>query len=257
MSTVYSPGNESIFNYIESDMADSNTLLLCLDNAVSRINVMDGRGASAYVGLPGIAGYREGSWTEARFRTVNSLTQVNTSHMIVGDQLNYCLRWVDRGTGLTTPFAGRCTEQGTSGRSQTELNTTTIRFISPRSLLLDRKVLYVADDKYMYHISVETLQVLDASFESEYRVNSMTGLQSSLIAGEFIGTVDTGLVSIDNEQKRVSLVSGENIVGEEGVEGNLTSIIFRQLKAIIHLYSNMYIAADYGGHRLRGLDFHR
>ena len=105
MTTIIALYNESVFTHIEPDLANENYLLACLGSGVSVVDLNKGT-AWAIAGLPARPGYKEGIGTEAEFHTIVSLAQINKTMLIISDQYNNCLRWIDRSTHQTSQFAG-------------------------------------------------------------------------------------------------------------------------------------------------------
>ena len=57
-------------------------------------------------------GYIEGLGSQARFKEITSLVQLNRTHIVISDRRNSCLRMLDRVTGQTSPYAGQCGVRG-------------------------------------------------------------------------------------------------------------------------------------------------
>lgn len=60
----------------------------------------------------GRRGYREGQGKDAMFDGVKGFLQLNTTHIIVVDSSNHCIRLVSRLSNQTQPFVGTCGEAG-------------------------------------------------------------------------------------------------------------------------------------------------
>lgn len=59
------------------------------------------------------SGYKEGIGSAARFRTINGLTQISSTQIIVSDRVNHRLRQVDRVTSLTSVLCLQISFPGT------------------------------------------------------------------------------------------------------------------------------------------------
>lgn len=259
MNTIISLPNESIFTHLEQDLLNPNTLLACIDNAVATIDIKK-RTAAAYSGLPNSAGYVEDRGTKARYNEAISLAQINKTTIIVADKRNFCLRRIERDSINSLTFAGRCTEYGDSGAQEETTTTTDLRLSSPQSLLYEGSTqrLYLADMSSVYYINMADLRVYKL-IDSEYTIYSL--VKSAIDPHMFIGAIAGGIVSIHtaNGSKVINIIAGQELppLENKALDGDFAKASFNQPRAVIHLYSNLYMTAEYGSSKLRGLDIVR
>lgn len=64
------------------------------------------------VGSSTIAGYREGAGGRARFNILSGFEQINSSHVIIIDVYNHCVRMLNRNTNTTSTLVGICGYSG-------------------------------------------------------------------------------------------------------------------------------------------------
>ena len=76
--------------------------------------LMSSDGINAYLitGNSTQPGYKEGARAQARFHNIYGFTQVSEKTTVLADTWNHCLRTVDRVTGVTSTFSGRCDKAG-------------------------------------------------------------------------------------------------------------------------------------------------
>lgn len=241
MSTIIQLYNESIFHHIEQDIRNPDYLLACLDNAVTTVD-LKGKKGWAIAGQPSIAGYEEGKGTEARFKTLVSLAQINKTTLILSDSGNGCLRSFNRMTGRTDTYAGYCSDQG-SDTAQESMHLDDIRFVEPGPLLYDKdtSILYVIDLQQVYSIKMATILVKKIHEESKPILGFYTDIEDNKI----LATVSKGIVRLDLNAK---LVTSSRVIS--GFE-------FEDLYAIVQPEEGIFLVAESGNSKLRSVEFTR
>jgi len=97
------------------------------------LRTTDGISVSTIAGSPKSRGYNNSSGTSARFNGLYGFYQKNSTHVIVADYGNACLRMIDRTTGQISQFAGTCQ---TPGHRNGQVGYAYLT--SPRRILLDK-----------------------------------------------------------------------------------------------------------------------
>ena len=69
----------------------------------------DGSSASLIAGSAIEFGYVEGVGSQARFNKIISFLQLSPNQVLIADQHNHCLRYLNRITNQTDQYAGNCT----------------------------------------------------------------------------------------------------------------------------------------------------
>ena len=253
MTTIIALYNESVFTHIEPDLANESYLLACLSSAVSVVDLNKGT-AWAIAGLPARQGYKEGIGTEAEFHTIVSLAQINKTMLIISDQYNNCLRWIDRSTHQTSPFAGTCGDDRLKGDTGKQPVTDLI-FTQPGALLYNdtSKVLYAADYDEVLRINMTT-NTAQRHFKSSKVLSGLTSVGSRLLA-----SYSKGVLQIETVTGIETLLTGINAGHDDhhvDVD-NLNETVFDKLADIQLLYQNIYVLAEYGTHQIRGIDLKR
>lgn len=89
--------------HLEVDLYITGNILF-----MDELQVLTTDGSMTSVVAGGSEGYIEGIGGEASFRQMRGFTQVNTSHVLVADSGNHCLRFINRITNKTSHYTGKC-----------------------------------------------------------------------------------------------------------------------------------------------------
>lgn len=136
----YIKTNDQVF-HMEQDIKYYGDHLLYSDGHA--LLTTDGVQQHFYVaGVASIPGYVEGSTSQARFSYILGFYQMNSSHVLVADNGNDCLRMIDRYRRLTHTFMGVCKSPSYSGDP---VNGYNVGFNRPISLLN-----YKENGKFLY-----------------------------------------------------------------------------------------------------------
>ncbi|KAF6026062.1 hypothetical protein EB796_015631 [Bugula neritina] len=138
--------------HIEEDVENPEQLIVATFQSLGTLQY--GGQLETFVGR-GRAGYSEGQGSSALFNMTSSFYQINSTHIIVVDKRNHCLRWVNRLTNSTSLFAGKCTSSGFGDGQATEA-----RFNEPNTIVSPYKngTYYLTDSKTN---AVRVLRVLE------------------------------------------------------------------------------------------------
>lgn len=117
----------STANHIEEDKKNTGQLIIATFQSLGTLQ--SDKRLETFVGNSR-SGYREGQGLSAKFNLITSFHQVNSSHIIVVDKRNHCLRLVNRTTNSTSSFAGRCGSDGFNDGEGTEA-----RFNEPHAIV--------------------------------------------------------------------------------------------------------------------------
>ena len=92
----------------------------------------DGSSTSLIAGSTNQSGYVEGVGSNATFNYIPSFLQLSATHVLIADQVNHCLRSLDRDNNLTVKYVGNCTSPGNRDGTNALLEY-------PRMLINDQK----------------------------------------------------------------------------------------------------------------------
>ena len=249
ITTVISLNNESIFSYLERDLANPHYLLSCLDNAIVSIDLVT-KTAFAISGLPTEPAYVEGIGSEARYSGPLSLVQVDRSTIIIADTQNFCLRQIDRDTMNTSTFAGECENYGTAQNDAT-VTRENLRLMSPQALIYDKtnQSLYLADGETIYSMSVSGTEVYKIVLNDRYAFNSL--ILSTEPNQFLIGTTTDEVVSV-TQNNEIKVIAGKGL--KHNADGQVPGVKFDTAESIVQVNQNSYLLVENSGHKLRGLD---
>ena len=198
-------------------------------------------------------GYKEGNGTEAMFRTIRSFEQWNRTHVLVVDEWNHCLRWVEReGENATSVFAGMCERMGEKDGYIEEAE-----FYQPTDIAINRakKFVYVSDFKKgkvrMIDLYTDYIHTI---FEGGNRSYPM-GLALDARMNNLWITLSHGIKSLD-------VISGGGVINvtkqESGRNTSITSPIsetqWQFPDKIIRLAPDLYAVADRSNRRIGLVD---
>lgn len=219
---------------------------------------LNGVDISYVAGEPHNSGYREGRGGVAMFRTISSFVQQNSTHVLVTDRYNHCVRVVNRQTNQTSPFAGRCQISGGQDGNLTEAT-----FITPWGIAAGGQYVFVADlGGWTQYRTWGAVRKIDLS----------TGLVVTLHQNDTNMRYPMGLV-LDEAMNYLLITSIDGIFrlnltdqassaprlltsGQEGFkDGPIADTRFRYPEAIVSLGSGVYAIADYMGQRVRLFDY--
>ena len=90
---------------MEADLKNDGNILF---SEGPSLKTTDGSTTVNIAGDLRIPGYKDDRNNEARFRDITGFHQLNKQEVVIADKYNHCLRKVNRDTGVTSTFAGRC-----------------------------------------------------------------------------------------------------------------------------------------------------
>ena len=100
---------ESYVYHLQKDLYIPGNILFSDQYA---IKITDGSSTSLLAGSATQNGYVQGVGSHARFSFIPSFLQLSTNQVIIADQYNHCLRYLNRNSNQTDQYAGNCTHEG-------------------------------------------------------------------------------------------------------------------------------------------------
>ena len=152
----HQPDIEKSIWHMEMDIADPEFYIFSDGSALKMYNQHTFK-QFTIIGTSDSQSYREGGQTDALFNPISGFTQVNETHILVVDQNNNCLRYVDRRTNSSSQFAGTCGASGNQDGEQFDA-----LFNSPRQIILkDQSTAHVTDfeNRAIRQVDIVTGQV--------------------------------------------------------------------------------------------------
>lgn len=101
---------ESLVYHMELDLYVNNSILFSDGNCLK--TTTNGVTSELVVGSATSSGYKEDVGDAARFTRITGFSQINSTHILIADLGNHCIRMLNRETKETSPFAGKCKESG-------------------------------------------------------------------------------------------------------------------------------------------------
>ena len=220
--------------------------ILFADNAV--LKTTNGVNTTIVAGNSEKSGYKNGQ--NALFYPLNSFTQISQSHVVASDTWNNCLRLINRETGETSRYAGRCEYSGYKE------GTIEAQFNSPKGIIIDLKqngFLFVADsqNKAIRYVQISTSSIQPVAVTTFYKSSEI----------DWIGYVaqdpETGNLFITTKLKVYQLTYVSNSLSEliNSQQPHPTEPISANFfKEIIFMESNTLLIADRSNHTVRIFD---
>lgn len=209
---------ESYVWHMERDILHQKNLLFSDGNA---LKTSDGVTTSTIIGNATISGYINAVGAEARFQYITGFIQLDARRVIVVDNGNNCVRLVDRVTRTAEPLVGQCSRYGyVDGVGDQAL------FAGPWSIVQDQSdhnVVIVTD---RYNNALRSIDLRDNSVSTLhiggglYRPRAFIWSEKELWITGY-----TNITSFSVEKKRVSLIAGSVIVGDN--DGDLETVEHR------------------------------
>lgn len=229
-----------------------------LFNDMSAVKTSNGKVTQTVAGKPYGHGNEHGIGEAAKMGIITGLHQVNASTLLAVDSWNHCIRWIDRPTGQTGLFVGRCKSAGyTEGLSA--------QFNKPSRLIEDvfnRGNLLLADqaNQAIRQINVKS-RVVSTFFKHTLKPPKGTqhqgfkpiGLVQDTGTGDlYISSELSPIYRLSYREHLLTLLSGNSVGGSNG---NFASASFKHPRGV-SLIGGGYqlVVADSWNHRLRLLD---
>lgn len=242
---------QTVYQLAEDEFTAGN-LLVAINSALGST---DGLNISWVAGNVSLSWYAEDNYgTDARFRTIRSFEQWNRTHVIVVDEWNHCLRWVEReNDNATSVFAGMCEMMGEKDGSMVE----EAEFYRPTDIAINKakNFVYVTDFKKgkirmidLYSNFIHTL------YNGGNRLYPM-GLTLDSSMSNLLVTVSHGIRSIDVQgagraTNITQQVSGRNLT----ITSPISATQWQFPDKIIHLAPDLYAVVDRSNRRIGLMD---
>lgn len=206
--TSYSNSAESRVYYMQTDNFLPDHVLYSDGCALKTLSIKFREGHNI-AGNATDCGYAEGVGKDAKFDIIPSFTQLNSTHVLLADYGNHCIRMVDRRLNLTTTFVGECNNSGNANGKLLES-----RLFLPDELVLgaNPNIVYLAVDESIKKIDIreDSLTVVDnfpdfvtaavlgpdrrhlyiATSSMFRKINLQTGLSNKITEKEINGTLN-------------------------------------------------------------------
>ena len=191
----------------------------------------------------------------ARFQYLKGFRQISPSEVVVVDQLQHCLKLIDRSTLQVSLYAGYC------GSSGYVTGTSGARFSFPCSIISDIKrpgMLLVTDFandavRHVNTLSSSAPHSVSNFYQNTSFLNGPRGITQHHVSG------DLYITNSDNEVRKVTY-SSKSITKLAGASSSsfrdcdFGTAYFYNPFEIIFICENKLMLADYGNHRLRILN---
>ena len=104
-----SSGIPNPVQWLAEDLLIPGNILYC-DHFT--IKTTDGTQSVLLAGVESTTGYTNGAGETAKFNKIASFVQLNSSHVVIADRRNSCIRLLDRTDNTVSDYAGRCHAYG-------------------------------------------------------------------------------------------------------------------------------------------------
>ena len=200
-------------------------------------------------------GYANGIGKNARFRWLTGFLQLNSTHSILVDKYNHCLRWLERANNYVADYVGECENPGNSdgiGSAATLTNPSSLT----RDANNDNRVFIAVkserDAIRILYLDTRKVETLDSSSSKPIFQDGVYAIVKDTSNAKAV--LMTGNSSIARFQfpDSVTRISG---AAESGFQdGTLENALFNGTSSIVAIRRGVYIVADSENHRLRVVD---
>lgn len=203
--------------HMEVDQCDAQRILFSADHS---LRSSDGTNTSNIVGVYNMTGYKEGVEEQARFHNIAGFHQLSCRRVIVVDELNSCLRLVQRTTLQTEQLVGTCTHTGYS-------DGTKAMFDNPYSLLQDNQ-------------NPDKLLITDRGNMALRTLDVNTRVVGTFVRGSHFTPI--GITQADNGDLYVVITANSNLYHLDYQTKTLTALLmFREKGSTSQLQDNLSI----------------
>lgn len=238
-------GTFQTFYVLQEDVYAADTIIATLENAIVSISP-DGT-MTVISGNPGEADYQEGNRSTARYNTLKGMYQLNATTLIVSDYNNDCLRTVDRSTGESRHYTGKCGVKGLKDGPLDSAELTAPAGISVATT--SRKVLVVLDSENdrMRRIDIKAGNMSTGVIYSSKKLFLTHFLQAT--PGKAYITAKYTVIIIDGDGWEN--YSGDNRFGSLDSTLSLSRYNYLQGLVVFRIESDILIVADSRNNKLR------
>lgn len=225
---------ESRVKHMEPDLFIPNNILFADGNS---LKTTDGENTTIVSGIAKNDGYQEGYGATARFYDISDFTQISTTHVIVVDSGNDCLRLIDRETGMSSQYLGYC---GIGGGP--------INY--PLGIISDVNlpgVLLVSDDYVIHNVNTSSQP---PKVSEAFDVNSLYMTQDP-DTGDIFTTTDVAVKKISYSTKSEIKLAGSHYGYKDG---SFRLANFKTLQGILLVERDTLLVADESDNRIRVLN---
>lgn len=227
------------------DLRHPGHLLMAENHCLKTLNLANQQ-TSLVVGNSYIAGYREGSGGSARFNILSGFEQINSSHVLITDVYNHCIRLLDRSTNTTTTIAGVC---GWSGHRDGPL--TSARLNTPFKIIrlpnTDRYLISDYGNLLIRELNLATGQVstfVNTTEKPNALLLSRDG--SSVFFSWFKGIGEVNLLT-----KQVTFLTSPDKKYYGFRDGPASRAVFHRVEEMVYLNDNLILMTDLRNNVLR------
>lgn len=200
-------------------------------------------------------GYYDGIGEGAMLNNPLGFVQLSPAHVVVCDTGNHCLRLIDRFSGMTTEFAGKCLTPGHRDGKYA-------LFYSPNAAIIDvnnRHIIIVSD---FSNNAIRTVHIYTRMVSTLLR-SRIVGLNVLSITQDFTSG-DLFLITVTGIYKSLhygpSTLSTELIAGGSSrgyKDGDLNQTEFHHISGMVKADNDLFLVADQNNNAIRLLDLKR
>lgn len=229
---------EDLYNVGNYIFADSNS-----------VKTTDGTTVLNMAGSPHVRDYIDGAGEDARFDTITSLLQLNRTHVIVSDTLNYCLRVLDMASTNVSVYAGTCTQKGdVDGYLTAALFSRNRRIV--RGHGESRNVIFVADAGAGSIKAIDLTTNLVSTVSGTVQLRKVASLVVNTVAGDSILAFHTKFIkklTVFPEHSRSVETIFNRTHRAETIDGVLNTSVFVRIDSVIQIGQAVYLLSDTNG----------
>ena len=247
--------------HIAEDLYIPGNILFSSDNS---LKTTDGT-TDVIIAGSATAGYTNGIGVKATFNSIRKFLQINSTDIIIADDLNFCLRYFVRTSAKVSQFVAQC---GKRGRASGEVKLAKFYRLQDIVLGKGRSVnkLFILDPPAVYYMDVNgyRIDVLVNLYGLE-PVPYLTGLVlgpdtdgGSLL---LLARLEIRNVSIANLNK-ITLPTQSTISFKartnKSIDGNFSDAAYRYSDRIVSIAKGVYVigyTTSYDDGRIRIIDF--
>lgn len=195
---------ESAVYHMEMDLAAAGSILF---SDASSLRTTNGIRTATIAGKPTTNGYAEIIGETALFHFITGFRQLSKNKVAVVDNMNHCVRLVDRKTGRAATLAGTCAKPGYADGTQA-------LFDWPWQIISDNQdddMLLITDNRNhaVRHLNISSNAVTTFYKSPRHKSFDPIGITQDSKTGTLYLSVNDGIYTLSYQDKILSLLAGD------------------------------------------------
>lgn len=209
-------------------------------------------GSDTHVIVGGTRGYREGVGQNAYLNDMHGFSQINSTHVLLADTLNHCLRFLNRVTEETSHYLGTCQSSGFVDGEEPKFN-------KPWAVVQDpshSSIIYLTDsDNHALRMINMADAVCSTVISKKLRgIFYPKGLSLDWRKKKLLIANDHFISSVDVQNYDIDVIAGTSSSTFGFKDADTKNSMFSDPHGVISLSENITVIADHDNYRIRVVD---